>query len=63
MASNSPNYWMGSGDGVYQKAVDEWANERYGEDWRLRCEVYNMEASYDKYISNQENIHTNCPLD
>lgn len=52
---DSSNYWMGSGDGEYQKAVDEWANAKYGEGWRLRCEVYNMEASYDKYISSIKN--------
>lgn len=47
---NTNDYWYGSGDAEYQMAVDKWANEKYGEDWRLKCEVYNMEKLYDTYI-------------
>jgi hypothetical protein len=47
---NNNDYWNDSGDAEYQKAVDKWANARYGENWRLKCEVYNMEKLYDSYL-------------
>ncbi len=44
------DYWRTSGDAEYQQSVDNWANEKYGEGWRMYCTVWDMEALYDRFI-------------
>jgi hypothetical protein len=43
------DYWIASGDAAYQRAVDKWADEKYG-DWRLKIEIFKMERLYDTYL-------------